>query len=1615
LAYLPSDTTYHPPLTKGQGSIAGKALIKVTNMPAVNMLIVAVPKTGTMSGSTTLRPDLWNLQYSDTVGSDGVYSIKNLPSGDYWVYARGGEYVMQFFPQNDFPENASTIHVDSLAKTNIDFFARPGGKIEGRVVTSSGAPLSGIAVYANFADHDMRQMAISGANGEFSLSGLNTGRWYLNAESQGYFMETNQNKTEFLVQEPMATTGATITLKKGGFLAGTYSSSKASDSGADSTASQSFEIALFSDTVFNHAPGSGTATLYENNTVGARIVTPGAYASNVCPAGNWFVLLKPLAPYIPRDGGSRIVQCPSYIFGGQGATELSLKATSPVRIVEGDTNRTVKAIFTVKGYSFYGVLLLDNPTAVKWAHVDACIKDGAFMIPISHGYITPGDSLFQLAGLIPGTQYFLRAEADGSPSQYWSPDGKMSAEPATPYVLNPTSFTRPVVRMQKTPSGYYNQFSPLSISTSLDPGNKLVFQWNIDNAIAADTMVLYSKDKAGNNTVLVSLPRVAGKTQYTWTETRDLVSGNFSYLVVAKGSKYTTRSYGYAPGTVSSATSSRDSLSLNVYGDRFGIFLNWSVGQKDTVHGNDTLYVYRKSGAEAWKLIMKQSGYNTGFTDKEFNKTTDIGTTFSYKIELTRAGAVVSRSAEKVFTVTAPFVASMANYLSVGSTETYKTIQSAVDAAANYDYISVLPGLYRESINLKGKIVQIEGQWRNGAPPVIDGMGGTAFTIPFCAPKYQWDNARISGIKIQNSLVGINAYMDVSVNQCLFVNITKQCVVASFDTAAMIRAAQADPFSDYRVDLNVRQCTFIGNGGGIAAQVASTGANDGSSTESSYGGLEQYMLVPALSFSSNARFENSIFADFPSPGIVETAGKFSSGLFTNCNFWNTTFDSTASSQVRVDRGFFKVNPMFQNTDYYFLPDSSSLYTLAGNNASVGYDERRKWSTGISNNEPRLSAVKNLRVSVTGASQISLVWEKLPADQNVNRYMVIRVPAVDSLFYVNQQSQWEMKIPDSIVFKVVDTMSTADTFLTDNTARMGVPYIYVVMGMTPSGQMGDVNLPFPPTLSAYTVKIPFPNAVSAMEATMLNFTTAALKWPASRDVSSYLVLRFKTKSGQLTSAPDSAAIRQMVAKKEYTSLDSFIVRDSSFIDSALALGQRYIYAIVSQDASGTHPPLEQLPLTYAFVSTDTDRFAGIEKIRLSGQTWHMVGPWGNGTLNFTGATNSIIYHWDDFKQPDKLLSQYASSKEMTGGTGYWFKSETDTLISLPADTSLASMYSALAATQSSRTIRLVKGQTGWNQVSSVFPFPIAPQWLASHPAYEWWQDGNQYIIATALKPWKAYWIYSDHDTSLPLGGLPMPGAVLAKRASSLSWELKVSLAGKTTGDPDNYCGVVTQALKKAPAVTSPEPPQAFDFPQLFFVQSKQQERLARLYKNASVGNSRRFEYAVGITPASEDMAVKVGGIESVPPEACVFWIQNGVAYDLRSAAEVSVAAHKECVYGYILVTYDSRDLALYTGKFELKKTYPNPFVRTTTIEFMVPYSFNANGMKMEGDLRTISLNVYNVQGRRVIDLLSGSVSVGLHRIIWNGNNTAGSPVANGFYIVRLAGEKIQHITKLFKLR
>ena len=92
------------------------------------------------------------------------------------------------------------------------------------------------------------------------------------------------------------------------------------------------------------------------------------------------------------------------------------------------------------------------------------------------------------------------------------------------------------------------------------------------------------------------------------------------------------------------------------------------------------------------------------------------------------------------------------------------------------------------------------------------------------------------------------------------------------------------------------------------------------------------------------------------------------------------------------------------------------------------------------------------------------------------------------------------------------------------------------------------------------------------------------------------------------------------------------------------------------------------------------------------------------------------------------------------------------------------------------------------------------------------------------------------------------------------------------------------------------------------------------------------------------------------------------------------------------------------QFALHQNYPNPFNPSTQISFDIP----------EGS-EIVTLNIYNVLGKKVSTLINNSMNPGRHKVEWNAKDNEGNPVASGIYFYELNTPSFTSRKKMLLIR
>ncbi|RLC58267.1 MAG: hypothetical protein DRH89_01540 [Candidatus Cloacimonadota bacterium] len=85
-------------------------------------------------------------------------------------------------------------------------------------------------------------------------------------------------------------------------------------------------------------------------------------------------------------------------------------------------------------------------------------------------------------------------------------------------------------------------------------------------------------------------------------------------------------------------------------------------------------------------------------------------------------------------------------------------------------------------------------------------------------------------------------------------------------------------------------------------------------------------------------------------------------------------------------------------------------------------------------------------------------------------------------------------------------------------------------------------------------------------------------------------------------------------------------------------------------------------------------------------------------------------------------------------------------------------------------------------------------------------------------------------------------------------------------------------------------------------------------------------------------------------------------------------------------------------------YPNPFNPATTISFSVTQTSSF-----------VNLDIYNIKGQKVKQLISDQLSAGQRTVIWNGTDDNGKSVSSGIYFYKLKTANFEKTKKMIFLK
>lgn len=471
----------------------------------------------------------------------------------------------------------------------------------------------------------------------------------------------------------------------------------------------------------------------------------------------------------------------------------------------------------------------------------------------------------------------------------------------------------------------------------------------------------------------------------------------------------------------------------------------------------------------------------------------------------------------------------------------------------------------------------------------------------------------------------------------------------------------------------------------------------------------------------------------------------------------------------------------------------------------------------------------------------------------------------------------------------------------------------------------------------------------------------------------------------------------------------------FTDADVALEAAYYYRIVATDNDGMRSATEAIPaaLVPQTVSVSASRTFGdgaarsdYRLIALPGQVSRDIA----GTFSGEAGTGWQAF-WDTGADEDFLLKFDGSDTfDFAPGRGFWAISTApwtveDELATVP-----------LQETEAGAGVQ-IDLHDGWNIMSN--PLDIDVPWSRVEAAngegglQPLWRFNGSFVQDTVFASAKAgEAFYFNNQGGLDALTIPYStrpaSAAMDKAAPAL-----LTLTARRSGSEATSMVQMGVRADAQPGV-GPEdiigPPASFE-PISLRVQAEdapapvRQQSLVRSLRPADA-SGQVFAVLLHAGPGTP-VELALENTSGVAAEAVRLVNRStGTTHDLRGSA-VTITPEREATELAVLAGSEAfvkqEQDRLVPETVTLQPAYPNPFREQTTIAYGLPEASN------------VTLEVYDILGRRVRVLVDERRPAGTHQIRWDGRNSAGQLVASGLYIGRLTVEGTSRTQKMTLVR
>jgi len=542
------------------------------------------------------------------------------------------------------------------------------------------------------------------------------------------------------------------------------------------------------------------------------------------------------------------------------------------------------------------------------------------------------------------------------------------------------------------------------------------------------------------------------------------------------------------------------------------------------------------------------------------------------------------------------------------------------------------------------------------------------------------------------------------------------------------------------------------------------------------------------------------------------------------------------------------------------------------------------------------------------------------------------------------------------------------------------------------------------LVPYGVAAPPPDPPSSLEATTdFEAGSITLQWAASEasDVVEYRIYRGRTAEFDTTGSGIASVEGQT----------------TSYTDTTVEASAAYYYRVAALDNDGIlSSPTSALSalLQPEAVSVNASRSFGDGTQESDYRLIALPGQVNRGVqATFDGeAGDAWQAYWDNGSSEDFLVSFDGSSTFQFGpGRGFWAISEAswrveESISTIPLSRGASGPVVAIDLHDGWNIISNPLGKdVAWTQVEAINGGTLQPLWRF---------DGSFRQTSTFASAKTGEAFYFNNQSGQARLQIPYTNSESQVASSTTDSAQLLSLTAR--GADASVSSVRLGTSESATDGVGPDdvvaPPHRFEAVSLR-VQAKQTADVSQRQQSLvqsirpSGGDGQVYHLALR-TEEQNPVTIEIDGVDSFKGnQARLVNRETGASYDLRHAQQIEVVPEAKTTRMVVITgnaSFVEKEQARYLpSKVMLRSNYPNPFRKRTTIEYTLP------------EAGRVTVEVFDVLGRKVRVLVNDQRKAGPHRVTWNGQNGSGQGVASGVYLTRLTfkGETITQKMVLVK--